>query len=83
MDGDLDLARADNLAQPRRHFRQPAFHGEMGEQGRAGRVKRAFLRQQADIEGVDRPRGRAETDKSSERPQAVQRTGESALPMES
>ena len=79
VDGDLDLARAHRLHQPRRHFAQPRLVGDIGEQSRTLRVKRALLRQQGDIERVDRAGRRAEADERAERPQAIQRAGEGRL----
>src|SRR5208337_5632541 len=70
-DVDGHVAGADRAEQLARHLLVPRPVGDEGEEGRAGGEQRAFAAEQAEVEALDSPRGRAEAREHAEGLEAV------------
>ena len=78
-DADRDFAAPDRAEKVARHFLMPRAIGHESNQGRPGGDQRALLRQEANVEGFDRPRRRTEAHEHAEGLEAIERSREGRL----
>ena len=80
VDLDPNLAVGDDCEQFLRALLKLGAGASVREQRRAGEVQRPLLREEADVDRLDRARGLAEADHHAARAQAVQRTQKGVAP---